>query len=370
MRASQAMLSAHTGTGCDARNVIRHRASAVALVVTIVACTLLTPLTGAGAATSRVSIGAGLRGPEGLTATAYAKKLKKLSALAVDAQGRIWAATAEATDENTDAVYLVAEAGAQPVKVVTDVHTPLGLLWVGDTLYVSEAGGIVALSGFDGTAFATRSTVLTVPDGTGELNGIAQGRDGRLYVGISAPCDHCTPTTQWSASVISLLPDGSDLQVVADGIRAPIGLAFFPGTDDLFVTMNQRDDLGTKTPGDWLAVVRAGQSWGFPSCYGQGGSTCTGVPSPVATLGKHSAASGVAILTGQLGATVGTGAAVAEWVTGKVKLVRLAATGAEYEGTTGSFLSGFENPVPVLVDATGALFVGDWTSGRLYRITT
>ena len=60
---------------------------------------------------------------------------------------------------------------------------------------------------------------------------------------------------------------------------------------------------------------------------------------------------------------------MAEWVTGKVKLVRLAATDAGYEGTTGPFLSGFENPVPVLADATGALFVGDWTSGTLYRIT-
>ena len=52
---------------------------------------------------------------------------------------------------------------------------------------------MLALRGFDGTAFATRTTVLTVPDGTGEVNGIAQGTDGRLYVGISAPCDDCTP---------------------------------------------------------------------------------------------------------------------------------------------------------------------------------
>ena len=143
-----------------------------------------------------------------------------MSALAVDAQGRVWAATAEATDKGTDAVYLVTDVGATPLKVVTDVHTPLGLLWVGDTLYVSEATGVVAFSGFDGTTFATRTTALTVPDGTGEVNGIAQGGDGRLYVGVSAPCDDCTPTATWSASVISFLPDGSDVQVVADGIRA------------------------------------------------------------------------------------------------------------------------------------------------------
>ena len=72
--------------------------------------------------------------------------------------------------------------------------------------------------------------------------------------------------------------------------------------------------------------------------------------------------SGVAIVTGQLGTTVGTGAVVAEWVTGKVKFVRLTHSAAGYEGRTESFLTGFANPVPVLVDATGALFVGDWTT--------
>ena len=40
-----------------------------------------------------------------------------------------------------------------------------------------------------------------------------------------------------------------------------------------------------------------------------------------------------------------------------------------YTGKTTAFLSGFENPVPVMLAGDGALFVGDWTSGKLYRIT-
>jgi glucose/arabinose dehydrogenase len=252
---------------------------------------------------------------------------------------------------------------------VTDVHTPLGITWVGDTLYVSQADGVLALSGFDGTSCASRTTIVSFPDGTGEVNGIALGIDGRLYVGISAACDACTSTDAYSASVVSFLPDGTDLQLYASDIRAPIGLAFLPGTSDLFVTMNQRDDLGTKTPGDWLAVVKAGESWGFPEYYGQTGARWSSLPEPVAELDEHAAVSGVAIVTGQLGASVGTGAVVAEWVTGKVKLVRLTASDDGYTGTTVSFLSGFANPVPVMLDAHGALFVGDWTRGKIYRIT-
>lgn len=369
--ASQQSLSAHTGCGCDARRVLHRRSRFLrfALVVVTLATVFVAPSARAAATTNTVSIGAGLHGPKGLAATVYASGLKKVAALATDAHSRVWAATADASDNDTDAIYLVAKAGATPQKVATDVHTPLGLLWIGDTLYVSQSNGVLALSGFDGTSFATRTTVVSFPDGTGEVNGIAQGTDGRVYVGISAPCNSCTPTARYSASVVSFLPDGTDLQVVANKIRAPIGLAFFPGTNDLFVTMNQRDDLRKNTPGDWLAQVTAGQSWGFPSCYGQSGTKCLGTPDPVAVLDQHAAVSGVAIVTGQLGSTVGIGAVVAEWVTGKVQLVELRKSSSGYTGTARAFLTGFKNPVPVLLDASGGLFVGDWTTGKLYRIT-
>ena len=124
--------------------------------------------------------------------------------------------------------------------------------------------------------------------------------EGRLVLGVSASCDDCTPTSRYAAAVLSFLPDGSDLQVVAGGIRAPVGLAYVPGTGDLLVSMNQRDQLGDATPGDWLAIVQAGQDWGFPDCYGQGGTVCQGVPVPLAVLDKHAAVSGVAVVTGTL----------------------------------------------------------------------
>jgi glucose/arabinose dehydrogenase len=344
-----------------------HRGIRSVLVAALVACTV--SVASAETASASASIGAGLTGPSGLTATVHAKDLKHVSALATDAQGRLWVATAAASDAGKDAVYLVTAAGATPKKVVTDVHTPLGILWIGDTLYLSEADRVVALTGFDGTAFASRTTIVSFTDGTGELNGVAVGADGRMYVGISAPCDSCTPTETYSASVVSFRPDGSDLQVFASGIRAPVGLAFYPGTSDLFVTMNQRDDLGKRTPGDWLSVVRSGESWGFPSYYGQVGTKYESMPRPVAVLDEHAAVSGVAIVTGQLGSSVGTGAAVAEWTTGKVRLVRLTTRDDGYTGKTVSFLGGFANPVPVMLDTHGALFVGDWSRGKVYRIT-
>lgn len=338
-----------------------------------VAAMLLLESCGSGAAQTAaglVDIGAGLHGPAGLTAAIYAKGLTHVSALAFDPDGRLWIATADYGDSGNDAVYVVADQGSAAVQVIGGLHTPLGLLWYQGSLYVASAGRVHAYSDFDGDRFANERAVLAFPSDTGELNGLALSPDGRIVMGISAPCDHCTPTSQWSASVVSFLPDGSDVRVVANGIRAPIGLAYYPGTSDLFVTMNQRDDLGDQTPGDWLGLVRDGQSWGFPDCYGQGGTLCALVPAPTAVLNKHAAVSGIAIVTDELGSAAGASALVAEWATGTVQRVALSKTGSTYSGAVTPFLTGLTNPVPLLLSPSGELLVGDWGTGIVYRIST
>ncbi len=306
-----------------------------------------------GRSSGLVSIGAGLSGPTGLRATVYATGLPTVSAFAFDAQGRLWATTAAYTSEGDHGVWMVPAAGATPVEIVTDLRTPLGLAWSGDWLYVASLGRVDAFGGFDGTRFTQQRTVLVGPVQDGENNNLVVGADGRLYMGISAPCDHCVPASTWAATIVSFHMDGSDLRVFAKRIRAPFGLAVRPGTGDLYVTMNQRDDLGERTPGDWLAVVRAGQDWGFPTCYGQGGSDCAGVARPLAVLDKHAAAGGVAI--------VGRFALVAEWQLGKVQRVALDS------GAVSTELTGFKDPLPVIAAPDGSSLVGDWGTGTTCR---
>ena len=270
--------------------------------------------------------------------------------------------TSGATSHGADGVYLVPRAGARPVRVVRGLKGPLGLVWDRNTLYVASLGRVDAFSGLRGVRFAARRTVLVEPAGHGWNDNIVVAPDGRLVMSISSSCDHCVRTSRWSASIVSFRPDGSDVRVYASRIRAGYGLAYFPGTSDLFVTMNQRDDLGSRTPGDWLALVRSGQDWGFPGCYGQGGSACSGVPRPVAVLDAHAAAGGVAI--------EGTSAIVAEWQRGVLLRVALKRTGSGYTGAVSQFLTGFRNPLPVATTRGGALLVGDWATGKIYRIST
>jgi glucose/arabinose dehydrogenase len=317
---------------------------------------------------ARTNIGDGLEGPAGLTASTYATGLSHAAALAFDPEGRLWVATAAFTYDGTDGVYVVDHAGAAPIEVIPGLRTPLGLLWYEGSLYVASTSQVGAYSDFNGTTFLEHRTILTLPTGSGEVNELVLAPDGEMLMGITAPCDHCTPSLAVSGSIVSFLPNGSDLEEFATRIRAPVGLEFYPGTDDLFVTMNQRDDLGVRTPGDWLAVVRQGQSWGFPECYGQGGTVCNGVPAPVAVLDKHAAVSGVAIVTGQLGSGVGTKALVAEWAKGVVNAVALTKVGSTYTGTVSTFISGLKQPVPVILGPDNALYIGDWGRGVVYRI--
>jgi glucose/arabinose dehydrogenase len=225
-----------------------------------------------------------------------------------------------------------------------------------------------AYTGLSGTVFAAHHTVLSLASAAGEVNELVLGPDGRIHLGVSAPYDYCVPASADSAAVLSFLPDGSDLRVDASGIRAPVGLTYFPGTSDLFVMINQRDDLGDQTPGDARAVVADGSAWGFPDCYGQGGTACAGAPSPVAVFDKHAGVSGVAIVTGQLGPAVGAAVIVGEWSPGTVLQASLSKSGATYTGTVAPFIVGIANPAAVLLGADGAVCVGDWTSGTIYRI--
>jgi glucose/arabinose dehydrogenase len=303
-----------------------------------------------------VPIGAGLSGPAGYTASVYATGLKTVSAFALDPRGRLWVSTSGATRHTGDAVYLVARAGARPVRVIRDVRGPLGLTWSAGRLYVTSMGRVDAFGGLRGTRFTTHATILTEPSRHGWNNAIVRAPDGRMVMSISSACDHCTPTSKWSASIVSFRPDGSDVRVYARHIRAAFGLAYYRGR--LLATMNQRDDLGARTPGDWLALVRRGDNWRFPQCYGQGGPACAGVRQPIAVLNKHAAAGGVAVL--------GDTALVPEWAYGKVLRVALVPTG----GAAQPFLTGLRNPLPIVATRGGAVLVGDWGTGRIYRLSS
>jgi glucose/arabinose dehydrogenase len=65
---------------------------------------------------------------------------------------------------------------------------------------------------------------------------------------------------------------------------------------------------------------------------------------------------------------IGTVALVAEWAMGTVQRVGLVGEGTIDQATATTFLAGLTSPVPLATGPDGAVYVGDWGTGYIYRV--
>jgi plastocyanin len=321
-----------------------------------------------------VSAGEGLKAPTGVTATLWTSGLPGISDLAYDSKGRLWATAA--TDHGTipppgNGVYLL-EKGKPPLKVISEVKTPIGLAWYHEELIVSNAGYIEAYSGFNGHSFAQHK-VLINHIGAGEdgwSDNPAVGPEGRIYVEDGDGCDAlCPKVGHLEDETISFNPDGSDLKVFAKKIRGNGYSEFMPGTDELFEVMNQQNGL-VPAPDDQLGIITEGSDWGLPTCYGQGGAVCNGVATAIAYLPQHNGSAGMALVDGQLGAAYGTSAFITSVTKGTVDRVALKKSGSSYTASGPyEFLTGLKAGDPIVLTPSGSLLVGDYAVGKIYELS-
>jgi glucose/arabinose dehydrogenase len=88
----------------------------------------------------------------------------------------------------------------------------------------------------------------------------------RLYIGIgSATNVDIESLPRASVQVANL--DGSNLTTFAYGLRNPIGLAFHPITKDLYVTCQERDNLGDDLVPDFFTRIKENDFYGWPYAY-------------------------------------------------------------------------------------------------------
>ncbi len=299
--------------------------------------------------------------PAGFAAQLYATGLKRPTALAFGPDGLLYA-----TQESGE-VVAVGRGSARPRVLARGFRTPLGLAWQGRTLYVSAQGSLHRLV-VRGKRVTSRRAILTrLPFGRHQQDTVAVGRDGRLYLGSGSTCDACAERDRRSAAVLSVKPDGSDLRVVARGLRNPFGLAFEPGTSRLFVSDNGRDGLGDSEPAETVVLIRPGAHYGWPRCWASWRErrlrgSCAGVTAPVAYLEPHSSANTLAFWRGSLFVAVWGQYLSERW--GR-KLVRVNVR----SGRSTTFADGFEHPLGLAVEPrAGGLLVGDWGRGVVYRL--
>jgi glucose/arabinose dehydrogenase len=295
----------------------------------------------------------------GLVAEVYATGLKRPTALDFGPDGLLYAT------QETGEVVAVGRGSTRPRVLARGFATPLGLTWVGPTLYVSAQGYVSRLSVRNGRVVSRRKIVTKLPFDRHQQDTIVRGPDGRLYLGSGSTCDVCKEQDSRSGAILSFRQDGSDLRVVARGLRNPFGLVFAGPT--LYVSDNARDDLGEEEPAETIVRFRSGADYGWPRCWGswrlrtlQG--SCRGVTAPFAYLEPHSSANTLALWAGTL--------VVAEW--GQYlserwgrKLVRVNIR----TGRSSIFADGFDHPLGLAPEPRGGgLLAGDWGRGVVYRI--
>lgn len=97
---------------------------------------------------------------------------------------------------------------------------------------------------------------------------IAFGPDERLYVPVGAPCNVCQNKDRRYASIMRMKPNGSGLEIYANGVRNAVGFDWHPVTGDLWFTNNGRDWRGDDLPLDTLHhAALPGLDFGFPFCH-------------------------------------------------------------------------------------------------------
>jgi len=184
---------------------------------------------------------------------------------------------------------LVAESGAGKVTLLRDTdgdgradlvtpyavgfRRPHGLAVVGDWLYVADTRRVWRLPWDPSVDHAPARPEPVTEDGalhTGAghwTRGLIFSRDGaRFFVAIGSERNIAEESVP-RATVQSFAAAGGDRQTYAAGLRNPVGMALYPGTDDVYVVVNERDGLGDGLVPDYLTRLQPGGFYGWPYAY-------------------------------------------------------------------------------------------------------
>jgi len=285
---------------------------------------------------------------------------------------------------------------------LTGLTSPFGMALVGGTLYVANADALVAFPYDPGATSITAAprTITRLPAGRNHhwTKSLAASPDGsRLYVGVGSNSnivEHGMAEEEERAAVWEIDPATGSHRLFGTGLRNPVGLAFRPGTNDLYVVVNERDELGSDLVPDYLTRIQDGGFYGWPwSYFGNHVDDRMEPPRPdmVAraivpdyALGPHVAALGLTFANGaRLGAPFAEGAFVGEHGSWNrrpfsgYRVVFVPFVGGRPTGQAIDVLTGFigprnqamGRPVGVQIARDGALLVADDVGNTVWRVT-
>src|SRR5206468_3671510 len=101
-----------------------------------------------------------------------------------------------------------------------------------------------------------------------DTNGDGKPDGKKMYVSIGSRSNVSDNAAEADrARIFEFNPDGTNRKVYAWGIRNAVGIAFRPGSNELWMSTNERDEIGEDLPPDYISSVRPGGFYGWPWFY-------------------------------------------------------------------------------------------------------
>jgi glucose/arabinose dehydrogenase len=333
-----------------------------------------------------------LKLPKGFKIEVYASGIPDARSLRIGDKGTVFVG-----NRLQDKVWAIVDKdGKRTAKVVASgLYRPNGLAFHDGTLYIAELSKISKIEKIeDNLDNPPKPTVIYDNLPKDEAHGwkfMALGPDNKLYFEVGQPCNNCIPDDA-HGQIRRINLDGSNMEVVARGVRHSVGFDFHPVTHELYFTDNSRDWLSEDLPNDELnRVTKIGQHFGSPYCY-QGnlpdtefgwGHNCGDYVPPVALMGPHAATLGMRFYNGTMFPAEYRGAILVarhgSWnrsvkFGGDIALVKLNKDGSVK--SVEPFITGFivdnkyiGRPVDVQPMKDGSLLISDDYDGAVYRVS-
>src|SRR5271167_191924 len=291
--------------------------------------------------------------------------------------------------------------GAQQREVfATGTSRVFGMAFKDDYVYVGNINALVRFRYDPKTSkrLSEAELLLKLPNSGAHITrSVAISADGKhVFVSVGSGSNINTGEDPIRAAVTICDLDGKNARLFATGLRNPVGLAIEPVTGAVWVSVNERDDLGDNLPPDYFTSLKDGSFYGWPYSYigdnvdprvqPQKPDLVAKAIIPDVLLGAHVAPLQFAFYNAtQFHESYRGGAFVAEhgsWNRASRAGYQVTFVGFK-DGKASAdpvpFLTGlvpdpkaknvYGRPVGVAVAADGALLVSDDGAGVIYRIT-